>query len=110
MKTVHEVSKITGLTIRTLRHYDDIGLLKVQRTGEGISNDRKKRKKAEKMGCTFSCSSDVTDGLRQHRINGKQHIVRVGHFGSFSEQHIHSIRSRCFRKPDGEHIRLGKYG
>ena len=46
-------------------------------------NDRKKRKKAEKMGCTFSCSSDVTDGLRQHRINGKQHIVRVGHFGSF---------------------------
>ncbi len=41
MKTVHEVSKITGLTIRTLRHYDDIGLLKVQRTGEGISNDRK---------------------------------------------------------------------
>lgn len=41
MKTVHEVSKLTGLTIRTLRHYDDIGLLKVQRTGEGISNDRK---------------------------------------------------------------------
>lgn len=35
------------------------------------------------MGRTFSCSSDVTDGLRQHRINGKQHIVRVGHFGSF---------------------------
>ena len=29
------------------------------------------------MGRTFSCSSDVTDGLRQHRINGKQHIVRV---------------------------------
>ncbi len=41
MKTVHEVSKLTGLTIRTLRHYDDIGLLKVQRTGEGVSNDRK---------------------------------------------------------------------
>ena len=43
----------------------------------------KNEKKAEKMGRTFSCSSDVTDGLRQHRINGKQHIVRVGHFGSF---------------------------
>lgn len=41
MKTVHEVSQLTGLTIRTLRHYDDIGLLKVKRTGEGISNDRK---------------------------------------------------------------------
>lgn len=41
MRTVHEVSKLTGLTIRTLRHYDDIGLLKVQRTGEGVSNDRK---------------------------------------------------------------------
>ena len=38
----------------------------------------KNEKKAEKMGRTFSCSSDVTDGLRQHRINGKQHIVASG--------------------------------
>lgn len=37
---------------------------------KGISNDRKKRKKAEKMDRTFSCSSDVTDGLRQHRTTG----------------------------------------
>ena len=28
MKTVNEVSKITGVSIRTLHHYDDIGLLK----------------------------------------------------------------------------------
>ena len=28
MKTVKEVSEITGLTIRTLRYYDEIGLLK----------------------------------------------------------------------------------
>ena len=28
MKTVKEVSKITGVSIRTLRYYDEIGLLK----------------------------------------------------------------------------------
>ena len=28
MKTVHEVSKLTGVSVRTLHHYDEIGLLK----------------------------------------------------------------------------------
>ena len=28
MKTVKEVSKITGISIRTLRYYDEIGVLK----------------------------------------------------------------------------------
>ena len=28
MKTVHEISKITGVSVRTLHHYDAIGLLK----------------------------------------------------------------------------------
>lgn len=28
MKTVKEVSQLTGITIRTLHHYDKIGLLK----------------------------------------------------------------------------------
>ena len=28
MKTVKDVSKITGVSIRTLRYYDEIGLLK----------------------------------------------------------------------------------
>ena len=27
MKTVAEVSKLTGVSVRTLHHYDDIGLL-----------------------------------------------------------------------------------
>jgi DNA-binding transcriptional MerR regulator len=28
MKTVHEISELTGLSIRTLQYYDKIGLLK----------------------------------------------------------------------------------
>ena len=28
MKTVHEISDLTGLSIRTLQYYDNIGLLK----------------------------------------------------------------------------------
>lgn len=28
MKTVHEVSNLSGISVRTLHHYDSIGLLK----------------------------------------------------------------------------------
>ena len=28
MRTVNEVSKLTGISVRTLHHYDEIGLLK----------------------------------------------------------------------------------
>lgn len=34
MKTVNEVSKLTGISIRTLHHYDEIGLLKPSKTTE----------------------------------------------------------------------------
>ena len=43
MRTVHEVSKLTGVSIRTLQHYDNIGLLRpADRTAAGYrlySND-----------------------------------------------------------------------
>lgn len=32
MKTVHEISKLTGISVRTLHYYDEIGLLKPTRT------------------------------------------------------------------------------
>ena len=35
MMTVNEVSRLTGLSIRTLQYYDSIGLLKAQRTAAG---------------------------------------------------------------------------
>ena len=34
MKTVNEVSKLTGVSVRTLHHYDEIGLLKPTSTTE----------------------------------------------------------------------------
>jgi len=34
MKTVHEVSKLAGISVRTLHHYDDIGLLTPTTTTE----------------------------------------------------------------------------
>ena len=39
--TVSEVAKMTGVSPTTLRHYDNIGLLRPKRTGMGISNNRK---------------------------------------------------------------------
>lgn len=39
--TVSEVEKLTGVKSTTLRHYDRVGLLCPERTGEGISNNRK---------------------------------------------------------------------
>ena len=34
MKTVNEISKITGVSVRTLHHYDSIGLLKPTKVTE----------------------------------------------------------------------------
>ena len=34
MKTVKEVSKLTGISVRTLHYYDEIGLLKPTQTNE----------------------------------------------------------------------------
>lgn len=34
MRTVKEVSKLTGISIRTLRYYDEIGLLKPTKISE----------------------------------------------------------------------------
>ena len=43
MKTVKEVSTLTGVSVRTLHHYDDIGLLKpsaVTDAGYRLYDDR----------------------------------------------------------------------
>ena len=34
MKTVKEVAKLTGISVRTLHYYDEIGLLKPTQTSE----------------------------------------------------------------------------
>lgn len=50
MKTVKEISKITGISIRTLRYYDEIGLLKPARVTEAgyrLYDDQKLEKLQE---------------------------------------------------------------
>lgn len=50
MKTVKEISKITGISIRTLRYYDEIGLLKPARVTEAgyrLYDDRELEKLQE---------------------------------------------------------------
>ena len=41
MKTVKEVSELTGISIRTLRYYDEIDLLKPAKVTEAGYRDRK---------------------------------------------------------------------
>ena len=36
--TVGEVARLTGVTTYTLRHYDEIGLLRPARAGDGVAN------------------------------------------------------------------------
>lgn len=52
MKTIKEVSKLTGLSIRTLRYYDEIGLLKptaYKESGYRLYNDKALEKLQEIM-------------------------------------------------------------
>jgi MerR family regulatory protein/TipAS antibiotic-recognition domain len=39
MRTVGEVSEMTGVTVRTLHHYDEIGLLAPRRHGRMSADD-----------------------------------------------------------------------
>ena len=33
--TVHELAELSGVTVRTLHHYDDVGLVRAQRAANG---------------------------------------------------------------------------
>ena len=53
MKTVKEVSRITGVSVRTLHHYDAIGLLKPTAVTEAGYRMTTRRW----SGCSLSCFS-----------------------------------------------------
>ncbi len=41
LMTAGEVARLAEISVRTLQHYDDIGLLCPRRSGEGVANNRK---------------------------------------------------------------------
>ena len=41
MKTIKEIAEISGVSVRTLRYYDEIGLLKPSQFSEAGYRDRK---------------------------------------------------------------------
>ncbi len=60
MKTVKEVSMITGVSIRTLRYYDEIGLLKpteLTETGYRLYDNKALEKLQEIVNHTLECMS-----------------------------------------------------
>ena len=49
--TVHELAELSGVTVRTLHHYDDVGLVRVRRTGIGSTA------RPRWTGCSMRCCS-----------------------------------------------------
>ena len=72
MKTVREVSRITGVSVRTLHHYDAIGLLKptaVTEAGYRLYDDAAlKRMQSSAAVASTSWLTDAAYPLRVHTV------------------------------------------
>ena len=51
--TVHELAELSGVTVRTLHHYDDVGLVRAQRAANGYRLYGPTRW----TGCSMRCCS-----------------------------------------------------
>jgi MerR family transcriptional regulator, thiopeptide resistance regulator len=110
--SIHEITKVTGTTSRTLRHYGQVGLLEPSRTGHGglryYDEDALVRLQRilllRELGLGLSAiadvlagGQDVTDALHTHLALLQQERDRV-------ERQIASVRRTIQKKERGEEL------
>lgn len=110
--SIHEITKLTGTTSRTLRHYGQIGLLSPSRTGVGglryYDEDALVRLQRilllRRLGLPLPAiadvladQQDVTDALRTHLALLEQEQDRV-------QRQITSVRRTIEKKEGGEQL------
>ena len=84
MKTVKEVSGITGVSIRTLRYYDETGLLKpteLTEAGYRLYDNKALEKLQEIVNHTLACMSEENVEERVHKFGSlekyKEYLTSV---------------------------------
>lgn len=94
MKTVKEVSELTGISIRALRYYDEIGLLDVadgmSLEHDSISFEAFHKEDAEKVAETIASNCDMNDSaiseirelLKSNMVDGKVGVELLQIYGS----------------------------
>lgn len=110
--SIHEITKLTGTTSRTLRHYGQIGLLEPSRTGPGglryydenalvrlqrILLLRQLGLSLPAIADVLTGAQDVTHALRTHLALLEQERDRV-------QRQIVSVRRTIEKKEGGEQL------
>ena len=106
MKTVNEVSKLTGVSIRTLQYYDKIGLLKpaeYTESGYRLYDDAalEQVKKLQNFITDhfYKCTDEILFGLGKMYVGGgefTENIDKVGGTGT-AEFTYQAIKIYCNR-------------
>ena len=81
MKTVKEVSRLTGVSVRTLHHYDAIGLLKPARVTEAgyrLYDDAAPERHRHRAGIRPPSPSQALKGRWRHNGGACAHSHRSG--------------------------------
>ena len=98
MRTVKEISQLTGVSVRTLHHYDSIGLLKPTRTTESgyrlYNEDALKRLSAILLYRELDFSLKEIDTLLAMSAQERSNVIREKI--SELEQRQHRLENRIF--------------
>lgn len=97
MKTVKEVSVITGVSIRTLRYYDEIGLLKpTELTESGYRlYDNKALEKLQEILYTLECMSKENIDEQVQKFGSLENYKEYLSSGFANEQAMTDLMICC---------------
>ncbi|GAA4419055.1 TipAS antibiotic-recognition domain-containing protein [Georgenia halophila] len=110
--SIHEITKATGTTSRTLRHYDQIGLLTPSRTGHGglrhYDEDTLVRLQRilllRELGLALPTIAAVLDGERDTTEALRTHLALLRQERDRVERQIASVQRTIERREGGEHL------
>jgi len=108
--SIHQITKLTGTTSRTLRHYDRIGLLHPSRTGHGglrhYDEDALVRLQRilllRELGLALSTIAEVLDGTQETTEALRTHLALLEQERDRVERRIASVRTTIEKREAGE--------
>lgn len=110
--SIHEVTRFTGTTSRTLRHYGHIGLLEPSRTGHGglryYDEDALVRLQRilllRRLGLSLPAIADVLAGARDVSDALRTHLALLEQEQDRVQRQIASVRRTIEKKEGGEQL------
>lgn len=115
-RSIQDVARLSGVTSRTLRHYDAIGLLRPSGTGSGRSRryDDSALARLQRilllrgMGLSLAAIGEVLDGTTDHVTALADHLVELRAEQGLLERRISSVEATVHQLRKGSPIMAEK--